>query len=62
MRTAIPVVVGLIVVSLWSWRIRQDAVRRLSERGNVEITVYSPGGAYISIRKQDARKRRPEEL
>jgi hypothetical protein len=47
MKAAVPVIVGLIVLSFCSWRVHQDAVNGLSKPDSVEITVYGPDGNII---------------
>jgi hypothetical protein len=47
MKASVPVVVGLIVFSICSWRVHQEAVNRLEKTDSVEITVYGPDGEII---------------
>ena len=42
-----PAFVGLIVLSFCSWRIHQDAVKRMSHADRVEVVVFSPTGVII---------------
>ena len=47
MKATVPVMIGLIVLSMCSWRVHLDAVNRLKKTDSVEITVFGPDGQII---------------
>ena len=47
MKALMPTIVGVIVFSLCTWRVHQDAFNRLKQPDRVDITVYGPDGTII---------------
>jgi hypothetical protein len=47
MKATVPAMIGLIVLSLCSWRVHLGIVNRLKKTDRVEITVFGPDGQII---------------